>query len=296
MHAALVLCAALSAYAQEPVFPAFESLEALRAGLESAVAASGVVRRAAEGLTPAEARRKVKALLGNALPGAYVDAAFDDPLTQPIPGLEDHFNHAPENHGTYEDYRKLFMTEERIATGARFLAERRGLLASIEARFGVDPALLVAFVGVETYYGRATGKFDVFNALYTITMKVPGRSDWAARELAEFLKLSRAEGAGIHSIAGSYAGAFGYGQFMPSSANAYAVDFDGNGKRDLFAWPDALASVANYTARHGYERGGSFAPGSRNWSAVYAYNHSDFYVRVVLELREAVLSRAGAGV
>ena len=226
------------------------------------------------------------------MPAGTADAAFADPLTRIIDGLAERFDTAPENHGTYEQYRRIFMTEERIAAGAKFFSERKDLLGAIERRFGVDPGLVVAFVGVETFYGRAAGSFDVFNALYTITRKVPRRSDWAARELAEYIKFCRAEGLGVHGAIGSYAGAFGYGQFMPSSFNAYGVDFDGDGRRGPFAWPDALASVANYTARHGYEPGGGFQEGSSNWKAIYAYNHSDFYVRVVIELRGAILARA----
>ena len=88
-----------------------------------------------------------------------------------------------------------------------------------------------------------------------------------------------------HAWFGSYAGAFGLVQFMPSSANAFAVDFDGDGKRRLFEWPDALGSAANYLARNGYRAGEPFTPGSAIGRAVYAYNHSENYVRVVLELR-----------
>lgn len=271
--------------------PFLSGLEGLRDSLSVTFSASGVFRRLADGLSPAEARRKVEAALAGAIPAAELDAAFNDPLTRPIPGLEDRFRKPPEQGGSYDSYRRTFMTEQRIAAGARFLAEQRPTLDEVTRRYGMDAGLLAAFVGVETFYGRSPGKFDVFNALYTITMKVPSRSDWAARELAQLLKLCRSEGWRPHDRVGSYAGAFGWAQFIPSSFNAYAVDFDGDGRRRHDDWPDVLATVANYEVKHNYEPGGSFDRGSRNWWAIYAYNHSDFYVRVVIELRAAILAR-----
>ena len=271
--------------------PFLAQLESLRSELALGAASSGFVRRLTDGLSPAEVRGKVDAALAGAIPAADVDAAFNDPRTAPIPGLEDRFRNPPESGGNYDSYRRYFMTEERIAAGAKFLADHQAQLDSVTSRYSVDAGLLVAFVGVETFYGRAPGKLDVFNALYTITMKVPSRSDWAARELAQLLKLCRGEGWGTHDRVGSYAGAFGYAQFIPSSYAAYAVDFDGDGRRRHDDWPDVLATVANYEARHNYEPGGSFDRNSRNWWAIYAYNHSEFYVRVVIELRAAILAR-----
>lgn len=269
-------------------------LEAFRTGLAAEIRTSGVVRRATQGLTPEEVRRKVEAALDPRVPAGFVDEAFRSPLTRPLEGIEDRFGRAPERNGTYEQYRRYFMTEERIAAGARFLAENHALLDEVERRTGVDRGLLTAFVGVETFYGRKAGTFGVFNALYTITMKVQSRSDWAAKELAAYLKFVWQDGFAVHSILGSYAGAFGYGQFIPSSWNAYSVDFDGDGKRSHDRWPDVLGSVANYVVRHNYEPGGAYDRNSRNWWAIYAYNHSEFYVRVVIELRAAVLARAAS--
>ncbi|MBI4346214.1 MAG: lytic murein transglycosylase [Elusimicrobia bacterium] len=272
--------------------PFLAELEGLRLGLSQELATAGLFRRASEGLSPAEVRAKVDRSLAGTLPAEFVDAAFAG--ARVLPGIEDRFRQAPERNGTYEGYRRYFMTEERIAAGARFFAENRGLLETVERRYGVDPGLVASFVGIETFYGRRAGTFGVFNALYTITMKVPSRSDWAARELAEFLKLCRGNGLEVHGLLGSYAGAFGFAQFIPSSFNAYAVDFDGDGRRRHDQWPDVLGSVANYEARHNYEPGGSFDRGSRNWWAIYAYNHSEYYVRVVIELRAAILARQPA--
>lgn len=293
MRAILLLAVAVAA-SPAAAEPFLLELESLRTGLVAEVRASGAVRRATQGLTPEEVRRKVEAALDPRVPAGFVDEAFRSPLTRPLEGIEDRFGRTPERNGTYEQYRRYFMTEERIAAGARFIVENQPLLAEVERRFGVDPGLLTAFVGIETFYGRRAGTFGVFNALYTITMKVPSRSDWAAKELAAYLRFVWEDGFAVHSILGSYAGAFGFGQFIPSSWNAYSVDFDGDGRRRHDQWPDVLGSVANYVVRHNYEPGGSYERNSRNWWAIYAYNHSEFYVRVVIELRAAVLARARA--
>jgi membrane-bound lytic murein transglycosylase B len=156
---------------------------------------------------------------------------------------------------------------------------------------GVDEHLLAALVGVETFFGRNAGKTPTFGALYTISLRVPRRSDWAARELAELLRLCAPQGVDPHSISGSYAGAFGLAQFMPSSFVAYAVDQDGDGRKRWDEWPDMLGSAANYLVRHGYA-GAAFVPSSPIGRSIYAYNHSENYVKVVLELRAELLARA----
>ncbi|MEQ1919440.1 MAG: lytic murein transglycosylase, partial [Elusimicrobiota bacterium] len=234
--------------------------------------------------TPEEVRRGVDARLNGRVPVAIVDAFFADARLKVIDGIADRFG-KPGESLPYDQYRKLFINPESLAKGAAFLAARQGDLTRIEAKFGVDAYLLAAHAGVETRFGSYTGKMPIGAALWTIALKVPRRSDWAVRELAELLIFAAAEGEDPHSWFGSYAGAFGLVQFMPSSANAFAVDFDGDGRRRLFEWPDALASAANYLARNGYRAGEPFTPGSAIGRAVYAYNHSENYVRVVLELR-----------
>lgn len=160
---------------------------------------------------------------------------------------------------------------------------------SVEQRYGVDAGILAALVGVETYWGTHTGTYAVFSALYTITLKVPSRSTWAAKELAEWLKICYSQQMPVHGTKGSFAGAFGYFQFMPSSYNKFAVDFDGDGRKSWDSWPDVLASVGNYLAQAGWQHGGAFTKGSHNYNAIYAYNHSDNYVRVIVDLRAEIL-------
>jgi membrane-bound lytic murein transglycosylase B len=234
--------------------------------------------------TPDEVRRAVDARLAGRVPKAFVDAFFADPRLKIIDGIVDRFG-KPGEALPYDQYRKIFITPASLAAGAQFLAASSATLAAVEARYGVDLYLLAAHAGVETRFGAATGKIPVGSALWTIARKLPSRSDWAARELAELLIFASAEGLDAHAPLGSYAGAFGYVQFMPSSANKFAVDFDGDGHKRLFEWPDALGSAANYLALNGYRAGEPFTPDSAIGRAIHAYNHSDNYVRVVLELR-----------
>ncbi len=157
------------------------------------------------------------------------------------------------------EYRKIFLKEPRISQGLEFWAANADTLERAEARYGVPPEYIVAIIGVETRYGRITGGFRVIDALATLSFDYPtesgrDRSDFFRKELTQFLLLAREEEKDPLSLSGSYAGAMGYGQFIPSSFRAYSVDFDGDGQRDI--WnneTDAIGSVANYFAEHGWE-------------------------------------------
>lgn len=153
-------------------------------------------------------------------------------------------------------YRPIFLTERRIADGAAFLARHRELLARMEARFGVPAELIVAILGVETSYGANLGRHRVLDALVTLGFYHPPRQAFFARELKHLFALAAEQRLDLASLRGSYAGAMGYGQFMPSSYRSYAVDGDGDGRIDLWtSMPDVFASVANYLARHGWQKG-----------------------------------------
>lgn len=243
---------------------------------------------------PARARALVKAkLAGSGVPDAYVDAVFADPRAQLFPEIPGKFetSSGPVPPVPYEQYRKYFITETNIAAGARFVRDHRALLDAVTARYGVDGVLLTALVSIETRYGTAAGKYPVFDALNTIIQKVPSRSAWAVREEAAFLEMTYKQGQDAHAVLGSYAGAFGYVQFEPSTYNRVAVDFDGDGQRRLDQWPDALASCANYLSRAGYEPKAPFTPESPIGRSLYSYNHSSNYVRVILELRGEIRKR-----
>lgn len=155
-------------------------------------------------------------------------------------------------------YRPLFVTQERIADGLRFWQRHAATLSRAEQTYKVPAALIVAIIGVETFYGRQMGRHPVLDSLYTLGFHYPARADFFAKEFAQLVLLAREEGWPLARLKGSYAGAMGMGQFMPSSYRHYGVDFDGDGKRDLFANPaDAIGSVANYFAEHQWRWGES---------------------------------------
>lgn len=158
----------------------------------------------------------------------------------------------------WHSYRPLFVTPERINKGVDFWQRHATVLARAEQTYRVPAALIVAIIGVETFYGRQMGRHGVLDSLYTLGFHYPERSEFFAKEFAQLILLAQEEKWPLTSLKGSYAGAMGMGQFMPSSYRHYAVDFDGDGKRDLFANPaDAIGSVANYFAEHRWHWGES---------------------------------------
>jgi membrane-bound lytic murein transglycosylase B len=172
------------------------------------------------------------------------------------PGILETIARPAERRLVWHEYGAIFLKADRIARGRAFLAEHRALLEAAEARYGVDPAHVVAILGVETFYGRITGRHRVLDALATLAFDYPPRSAFFRKELRQAFLLAREEQRPIETLTGSYAGAMGWGQFIPSSYRAYAVDFDGDGDRDIWNDPaDAIGSVAHYLARHGWVRG-----------------------------------------
>ena len=161
----------------------------------------------------------------------------------------------------WRDYRPIFLTEQRIAAGADFYREHRALLDGIGRRYGVPPEYIVAIVGVETFYGRNTGKWKVLDALTTLAFYYPKRAPFFREQLKVLLELpSNHLGGPLDTLTGSYAGAQGWGQFMPSSIRDWGVDYDGDGRIDMKgSMGDIFASVANYFAQHGWEAGGPVA-------------------------------------
>lgn len=151
------------------------------------------------------------------------------------------------------EYRKLFVTDESVRLGLKFWKANDATLKRAASEYGVDPAIIVAILGVETRYGKNVGGYRVMDALTTLMLKSPDRADFFRGELEEFLLLAEELGVDPLSIKGSYAGAMGVPQFMPSSYRRYAVDFDGDHKRNLLtSTADAIGSVANYFKAHGW--------------------------------------------
>ncbi|QPK61896.1 lytic murein transglycosylase B [Methylomonas sp. LL1] len=157
-------------------------------------------------------------------------------------------------------YRDIFMTDARIDGGVQFWRDNESALKAVELQYGVPAEIIIAIIGVETKYGAHTGKYRVIDALATLGFAYPSRSEFFLKELENFLLLSREEHVDPLQPMGSYAGAMGLSQFMPSSYRAYAKDFDQDHKRDIWHNSgDAIASVANYFVANQWRRGGPIA-------------------------------------
>ncbi|ETX09883.1 murein transglycosylase [Marinomonas ushuaiensis DSM 15871] len=159
----------------------------------------------------------------------------------------------PESITPYYEYKTRFVTESRAKSGYQFAKENEKWLKKAEQEFGVESDVIVALIGVETYYGRITGSKDVFTSLTTLAFDYPRRKDYFQSELEAYLLLAREEGWNIGETKGSYSGAMGMVQFMPSNYRKLAVDYDQDGHIDLWgSEADAIGSVANYLKHHGW--------------------------------------------
>ena len=176
---------------------------------------------------------------------------------EPQPKIIELITKPAEKVSPWWEYRKNFLTEQRVTEGMQFMLEHRARLEKAHKDTGVAPEYVVAIIGVETFYGRITGKYRVLDALATLAFDYPPRAEFFRSELAQFIALSREEAVDPLTALGSYAGAMGAGQFMPSSYRRYAVDGSNDKQRNLFAdWDDIIASVANYFKKSGWVAGG----------------------------------------
>ncbi len=195
---------------------------------------------------------------------AWLDAVLADAVLQPR--IIERISKPAESVLTWHKYSQLMLTEERTAAGVQFWSEHRDTLAAIERKTGVAQHVIVGILGVETYFGRITGKDRVLDALATLAFDYPPRSKYFRAELEQYLLLAREEQFDTGTLLGSYAGAMGRAQFMPRSYRQWAVDGDGDGRRDLWSnWPDVIASVANYLADHGWRAGEPVAVPASLW-------------------------------
>jgi membrane-bound lytic murein transglycosylase B len=190
----------------------------------------------------------------------------------------------------WNEYRPMFITTARINGGRDFLARHRDELTRVEAATGVPAQVIVAIIGVETSYGSNTGKYRVLDALYTLAFRYPRSGDPAKLErevrrelffrdeLAQLFALGKEEKLDVTTLTGSYAGAMGMGQFMPSSYRQFAVDGNGDGRRDLFNnFDDVFASIANYFVKKGgWVRGGQVAIPATLASGYEEFNPTDW--------------------
>ena len=180
------------------------------------------------------------------LSGAQVQTSILDAIARPAEATR-----------AWKDYRPIFLTDKRIDDGVAFYRANRELLDHVGAEYGVPPQIIVAIIGVETSYGRITGKYRVLDALATLAFHYPPRAAFFRGELKQLFLLGDQHLAyPIHELRGSYAGAMGWGQFMPTGIAKWARDEDGDGRIDLWnSLPDITASVANYFAQHGWQPG-----------------------------------------
>jgi len=170
-----------------------------------------------------------------------------------LPQLIENISKPAEKTKTWEEYRSIFITPKRIAAGILFSNQHKELLARVENETGVPKNILLGILGVETSFGRIQGNYRVIDSLYTLVAGYPPRSDFFKKQLIHLFYLSREQNLPIESIKGSYAGAMGAPQFIPSSYRDFAIDGNSDGKIDLFnSWDDVLMSIGNYLEKNGW--------------------------------------------
>ncbi len=173
------------------------------------------------------------------------------------------------------------MVPPRLTRGANMLKQYGSVLARIEQAYGVPGEVLVAIWGLETDYGVNIGKFPTMRALATLAYDCR-RTEMFKAELMDALRIVERGDVAPQELRGAWAGEIGQTQFMPSSYIKFAVDFDGNGRRDLLrSPPDVLASTANFLAGHGWQKGKDWEPGSANFAAIKEWNKSEVYARTI---------------
>ncbi|MEO8740648.1 MAG: lytic murein transglycosylase B [Casimicrobiaceae bacterium] len=236
---ALALLLALAALAALAALPARGATESPTAGYAARADVKAFIAELAanDGFDAAGLRQ----VFAQVRPQPSVVAAMSRPLVAPP---------------TWFDYAPRFLNPARVDAGTTFWQGNAAALARAEIEFGVPAEVIVAIIGVETFYGRNTGSYRVIDALTTLAFDYPRRAQFFTGELRNFLLLMRDQGVSPLLPRGSFAGAIGLPQFMPGSIRDYAVDYDGDGRIDLATEPvDAIGSVANYLARHGWQPG-----------------------------------------
>ncbi len=220
--------------------------------------------------------------------------------------------------GSWTRYRNKFLTDDHINNGVEFWRNNAETIRRASATYGVDPEYIVGIIGVETYFGRNFGKTRIFDALTTLSFDTERRSKYFMSELESFLLMARDEHFDPLKPQGSWAGAMGYGQFMPSNFKTLAVDFNKDGKRDLWHPHDAVGSVAHYFSKSGWQmhqpvtkrisfskdpsiielstyEGNEFWQIYANFKVIKKYNNSNKYAMAVHQLAQAIKSRYQQG-
>ena len=158
-------------------------------------------------------------------------------------------------HGSWDRYERSLLGETRVQKGVQYMRDYRSIFKRTYKKYGVPPEYITAIIGIESYYGYNRGKFPAFDTLTTLAFEPNRRSKYFKYELKNLLLLSKKEKFNPKNVKSSYAGAIGLGQFMPSSYDAFAVDFNKDGRRSLQTTSDAIASIANYFKKNGWRTG-----------------------------------------
>jgi len=218
-------------------------------------------------------------------PAAELERLFADVQLQPsvIQAME-----RPGEARPWYVYRKQFLTEQHVRRGLAYWKQHQEAFDRAHREYGVPPEIILGILGVETQYGSSPGRYRVIDALATLWLQYPPRSGFFRRELEEFLLLAREQKLDPRGVRGSYAGAIGAAQFIPSSYRRYAVDFDGDGRRDLANNPtDAIGSIANFLRVHGWSAMDPISDSVRLEGTQYFWVEK-FGMRPVLSVRELV--------
>ncbi len=228
------------------------------------------------------------------VPAEWFDSLVTHENFKIYPSMNDYFERMAEHrvdHKQEKDfdwYLDFFGVPRKIELGTAFIEENREILEKVEALNGIHYELVVAIIGMETNFAqkRHRGNFHTFNTLVSQYVLMPRRRKFAVREIESLYKFAQRTDRDVWEFVGSFAGAAGWGQFIPSSMQSFFIDANDNEKDiDIFSVDDNLFSIQNYLNKHGLNRDNIGSRDAR-YKAVYAYNHSDAYVRAVLYIYE----------
>jgi membrane-bound lytic murein transglycosylase B len=234
----------------------------------------------------------LRVLLDEGFDREYVDALLSDPRMKLYPVIKRVINR-PSEELPYKKYRKVMAVEKKIRDGKWFMRSYADELEEAEAIYRVDKHYIAAIIGAESDYGRNPGRYNPVGIFVTMIEKISSRRPFGEHELVELVRFCQKYDIDPHSLKGSYSGAIGIAQFIPSLLNKLYVDADGDGIPDPNALADGIHSVANYLKNHrGYGSAWSLgvkaSPGNKNWRALLAYNKHPNYAHAVSDIAEAI--------
>ena len=237
-------------------------------------------------------RNARQVLLSHGFDAKYVDTLFSDPRMKLYPVIKKVMDR-PSEALPYEKYRNVMAVEQKIRDGKRFMRKYADELTEAEERYGVDGHYIAAIIGAESDYGRNRGTYNPVGVFVTMIEKIPRKRTFGERELVELVRFCQKNDIDPHSLRGSYSGAIGIAQFIPSLLNKLYVDADGDRKPNPATVADAIHSVANYLKNHrgygsGWSLGTKASPGNKNWRSLLAYNRHPNYARAVSEIAEGI--------